>query len=129
VAKARKNVEVSGAFIREHVMALLLGAKDTARAIDQEAQQRLLEEDTRLKVHQYTCDISRFLRLIAATGTKLGREGGACGRQSQTGHRMKRPPRTQTSDDVGDNRSEVVDDLMRARRSHWPTSLVVIDQQ
>jgi hypothetical protein len=73
VAKARKNAEVSGAFIREHVMALLLGAKDMARQIDRETQQRLQEEDDRLKLGQCVRDIFRFLRLIAAIGTKLDR--------------------------------------------------------
>jgi hypothetical protein len=71
VAKARKNAEVSGAFIRERVMALLLGAKDTAHASNREAQQRLLQERAQLKVHQSMRDISRALRSIVAAGTML----------------------------------------------------------
>jgi hypothetical protein len=71
VAKSRKNAEVSGAFIREHVMSLLLGAQGTKRKLEREVQERLQEEDARLKVHQYMRDTSRLLRLLAATWTKL----------------------------------------------------------
>jgi hypothetical protein len=73
VSKARNDAEVSGAFIRENVMALMLGAKDTARTIDRETQQRLQEEDVRLKIHQYGRDMARSFRLIASTGLKLER--------------------------------------------------------
>jgi hypothetical protein len=78
LAQSRKNAEVSGTFIREHVMALFLGAKDTSRKIDRETQQRLQEEDVRLKIHQYGRDMARSFRLIAATGLKMERLAKEC---------------------------------------------------
>jgi VCBS repeat-containing protein len=73
VSKARNNAEVSGAFIRENVMSLVLSNQGTKRRLEREAQERLQEEDMRLRVHQYMHDFSRSFRLIAATGRKLER--------------------------------------------------------
>jgi hypothetical protein len=42
---------------------------------------------------------------------------------------MKHPSKAHTADEVGHNRSEIVDHLRRARGCHWPISLAVIDQQ
>jgi hypothetical protein len=42
---------------------------------------------------------------------------------------MNHTSRTHTADDVGHNRSETADHLMRTRGFHWPISLAVINQQ
>jgi hypothetical protein len=49
-------------------------------------------------------------------------------RQPQERHRMNRPSRTQTSDDVGHDLTKIVDHLICTRGFHWPISLAVIDQ-
>jgi VCBS repeat-containing protein len=74
VSKARNNAEVSGAFIRENVMSLLLGAQGIARKLEREVQERLQEEDTRMRVRQSMHNISRSFRLIAAEWIKLERQ-------------------------------------------------------
>jgi hypothetical protein len=66
-----KKGPVSGAFIREHIMSLFLGARTEAHRLDRRTQVELEEADARLKIHKYGRDISRSLRLIAATGSKM----------------------------------------------------------
>jgi hypothetical protein len=42
---------------------------------------------------------------------------------------MNRTSRTQTSNDFGDNLSEIVKHLMRTSGFHWPISVAVIERQ
>jgi hypothetical protein len=42
---------------------------------------------------------------------------------------MHHPSRTHTTDEVGYNRSKIVDHFVRTCGCHWPISLAAIDQQ
>lgn len=72
VAKAREQGrEVSGAYIRENTMALVLAARATVRQLDEEEKRRGQETDLRLRFQQYEDDFMRGMRGLNNAGLKM----------------------------------------------------------
>jgi hypothetical protein len=66
-----RDAELTGGFIRENIMGLVLGAKETERRWSREDRDKALAQDLILRAKQYQHDFARGCSLMISNGVKL----------------------------------------------------------
>ncbi len=71
MSKQRGYGELSGAFIKENVISLVLSARASDRQYNQEERLRFEQEDIRLRAKNYGVEFANHVSMMDGTGKKL----------------------------------------------------------